>query len=101
MKTLLIDGNSLIHRAFYALPLLSTEDGTYTNAVYGFLKMFYRVADEYQPDHVVCAFDVKQPTFRHERYAAYKAGRKKMPEELVPQIPLLKEILTALGVRCA
>ena len=101
MKTLLIDGNSLIHRAFYALPLLSTEDGTYTNAVYGFLKMFYRVADEYQPDHVVCAFDVKQPTFRHQRYAAYKAGRKKMPEELVPQIPLLKEILTALGVRCA
>ena len=100
MKTLLIDGNSLIHRAFYALPLLSAQDGTYTNAVYGFLKMFYRVADEYQPDCIVCAFDVKQPTFRHKRYAEYKAGRKKMPEELVPQLPLLKEILTDLGVRC-
>lgn len=100
VKTLLIDGNSLINRAFYALPLLTTAEGVYTNAVYGFLKMFYRVADDYKPGRVVCAFDVKQPTFRHQRYAEYKAGRKKMPEELVPQIPLLKEVLTALGVRC-
>ena len=100
MKTLLIDGNSLINRAFYALPILSTDEGVYTNAVYGFLKMFYKAVDEYAPDHVVCAFDVKKPTFRHERYALYKAGRKKMPDELVPQIPLLKEVLSKLGVFC-
>lgn len=97
-KTLLIDGNSLINRAFYALPILSTDEGVYTNGVYGFLKMFYKAVDEYQPDNIVCAFDVKHPTFRHERYADYKAGRKKMPEELVPQIPLLKEVLKQLGV---
>ncbi|MBE7092312.1 MAG: DNA polymerase I [Clostridiales bacterium] len=97
-KTLLIDGNSLINRAFYALPILSTDEGVYTNAVYGFLRMFYKAVDEYQPDNIVCAFDVKHPTFRHEKYADYKAGRKKMPEELVPQIPLLKEVLKQLGV---
>ncbi len=97
-KTLLIDGNSLINRAFYALPILSTDEGQYTNGVYGFLKMFYKAVDEYQPDNIVCAFDVKHPTFRHEKYASYKAGRKKMPEELVPQIPLLKEVLKSLGV---
>ncbi len=100
MKTLLIDGNSLINRAFYALPVLSTTDGVYTNAVYGFLKMFYKAVDEYAPDNIVCAFDLKSPTFRHKRYPEYKAGRKKMPEELVPQIPLLREILTSLGVKC-
>ncbi len=97
-KTLLIDGNSLINRAFYALPILSTDEGVYTNGVYGFLKMFYKAVDEYQPDYIVCAFDLKHPTFRHQRYADYKAGRKKMPEELVPQIPLLKEVLKQLGV---
>ena len=97
-KTLLIDGNSLINRAFYALPILSTDEGVYTNGVYGFLKMFYKAVDEYQPDNIVCAFDVKHPTFRHEKYADYKAGRKKMPEELVPQIPLLKKVLKSLGV---
>lgn len=100
MKTLLIDGNSLINRAFYALPILSTDEGVYTNAVYGFLKMFFKAVDEYQPQNIVCAFDVKHPTFRHEHYAEYKAGRKKMPEELVPQIPLLKEVLGKLGVFC-
>ncbi len=100
MKTLLIDGNSLVNRAFYALPLLTTQDGVYTNGVYGFLKMFFKAIDEYNPDNVVCAFDVKQKTFRHEAYGEYKAGRKKMPEELVPQIPLLKEVLTSLGVFC-
>ena len=100
MKTLLIDGNSLINRAFYALPILSTDEGVYTNAVYGFLKMFFKAVDEYQPQNIVCAFDVKHPTFRHEHYGEYKAGRKKMPEELVPQIPLLKEVLGQLGVFC-
>ena len=100
MKTLLIDGNSLINRAFYALPILSTDEGVYTNAVYGFLKMFYKAVDDYQPDNIVCAFDVKHPTFRHQHYSEYKAGRKKMPDELVPQIPLLKEVLKELGVFC-
>jgi len=100
MKTLLIDGNSLINRAFYALPLLTNDEGIYTNAVYGFLKMFFKAVDDFLPDNVVCAFDLKQPTFRHERYKAYKAGRKKMPDELAVQIPLLKEVLTALGVKC-
>lgn len=100
MKNLLIDGNSLINRAFYALPILSTDEGVYTNAVYGFLKMMYKAIDEYAPDRVICAFDLKKPTFRHLRYKDYKAGRKKMPEELVPQIPLLKEILNKLGVLC-
>ncbi len=100
MKTLLIDGNSLINRAFYALPLLSSNDGVYTNAVYGFLKMFYLAVDEYQPDNIVCAFDLKHPTFRHKLYPEYKAGRKSMPEELVPQIPLLKEVLGKIGVFC-
>ncbi len=100
MKTLLIDANSLINRAFYALPVLSTSEGVYTNAVYGFLKMFYKAVDEYKPENVVCAFDIKHPTFRHEHFSEYKAGRKKMPEELVPQISLLKEVLKALGVFC-
>ena len=93
MKNLLIDGNSLINRAFYALPVLSTADGVYTNGIYGFLKMMYRAIDDFCPDRVICAFDIKKPTFRHERFPEYKAGRKKMPEELVPQIPLLQEIL--------
>ncbi len=100
MKTLLIDGNSLINRAFYALPILTNDEGVYTNAVYGFLRMFYKAVDEYQPDNIVCAFDLKHPTFRHQHYSEYKAGRKKMPDELVPQIPLLKEVLKALGVFC-
>ncbi|MBR2861217.1 MAG: DNA polymerase I [Clostridia bacterium] len=100
MKTLLIDGNSLINRAFYALPVLSTDEGVYTNAVYGFLKMFYKVVDEYAPDNVVCAFDIKHPTFRHQRFAEYKAGRKEMPQELRPQIPLLQQVLKDLGVFC-
>lgn len=101
MKNLLIDGNSLINRAFYALPVLSTADGVYTNGIYGFLKMMYRAIDDFCPDRVICAFDIKKPTFRHERFPEYKAGRKKMPEELVPQIPLLQEILRQLGVYCA
>ncbi len=100
MKNLLIDGNSLINRAFYALPILSTDEGVCTNGVYGFLKMMYKAIDEYAPDRVICAFDLKKPTFRHLRYADYKAGRKKMPDELVPQIPLLKEVLKQLGVMC-
>jgi len=98
MKLLLIDGNSLINRAFYALPLLKTAKGEYTNAVYGFLTMFYRMLDEYAPTHILVAFDLKEPTFRHKQFAEYKAGRKSMPEELVPQLPLLKQVLEQMGV---
>lgn len=98
MKVLLIDGNSLINRAFFALPPLTAADGRYTNGVYGFLTMFFKGLEEYKPTHILVAFDMKAPTFRHTQYEAYKAGRKAMPEELVPQIPLLKEVLDTLQV---
>ncbi len=97
-KLLLIDGNSLINRAFYAMPLLSTADGTPTNAVYGFMNMYFRLLSEVKPTHVGVAFDLKAPTFRHKMYSGYKATRKPMPEELRPQIPLLKKVLNAMGV---
>lgn len=98
MKLLLIDGNSLLHRAFYALPLLTTASGEHTNAVYGFLTMFYSVLEKENPTHIAVAFDRREPTFRHQQYAEYKAGRRPMPVELVPQVPLLKETLTALRI---
>ena len=91
-KLVLIDGNSLINRAFYAMPVLSTKDGTYTNAVYGFMNMFFKMLAEEKPTFVGVAFDLKAPTFRHKMYAEYKGTRKPMPEELRPQIPLLKEL---------
>ena len=97
-KLVLIDGNSLINRAFYAMPLLTTKDGVYTNAVYGFMNMFFKILDEDRPKFVAVAFDLKAPTFRHEMYAEYKGTRKPMPEELRPQIPLLKEILKTMNV---
>ena len=76
MKRLfLIDGNSLINRAYYALPPLTTKDGLYTNAIYGFLMMFYKAMDEYAPDYVSVAFDLKGPTFRHKEYKDYKGTR--------------------------
>ena len=98
-KLILIDGNSLINRAFYAMPLLSTKDGIYTNAVYGFLNMFFKMLSEEKPDYVGVAFDLKAPTFRHKMYGEYKGTRKPMPFELRPQIPLLKELLTLMGVK--
>ena len=98
-KLILIDGNSLINRAFYAMPLLSTKDGVYTNAVYGFLNMFFKMLVDEKPDYVGVAFDLKAPTFRHKMYSDYKGTRKPMPEELRPQIPLLKELLFLMGVK--
>lgn len=97
-KLVLIDGNSLINRAFYAMPVLSTKDGVVTNAVYGFMNMFFKMLSDIKPTYVAVAFDVKAPTFRHEIYADYKGTRKPMPEDLRPQIPLLKEVLTLMGV---
>ncbi|NLD52593.1 MAG: hypothetical protein GX650_06835, partial [Clostridiales bacterium] len=93
----IVDGHSLMHRAFHALPLMDA-DGVYTNAVHGFLSMLLRVFREQQPQYCAVAFDDPAPTFRHERYPEYKAGRKSMDEELRGQFPLIKELLTAMGI---
>lgn len=95
---LLIDGNSLINRAYYAIRSLSNAQGEPTNGVYGFLLMLYRMLDDYSPDGVYVAFDVSAPTFRHKQYEQYKATRTGMPEDLRPQLGYLKEILDAMGI---
>lgn len=97
-KLVLIDGNSLINRAFYAMPVLTNKEGVPTNAVYGFMNMFFKMMAEVKPTYVAVAFDLKAPTFRHKMYADYKGTRKPMPEDLRPQIPLLKELLKKMGV---
>lgn len=97
MKILALDGNSIINRAFYGIRLLTTKEGVFTNAVYGFITTLNRIMADEQPDGVVVAFDVKKPTFRHEKYSEYKAGRKGMPEELHSQMPILKQWLTLMG----
>ncbi len=97
-KLVLIDGNSLINRAFYAMPILTNKEGVPTNAVYGFMNMFFKMVNDIKPTYVGVAFDLKAPTFRHKLYAEYKGTRKPMPEELRPQIPLLKELLSTMGV---
>ena len=99
MKLLVLDGNSILNRAFYGIKLLSTKSGDFTNGIYGFLTMFQKIAGETQPDAVAVAFDMRAPTFRHKKYAGYKSNRKGMPEELAQQLPLLKELLTDLGYR--
>ncbi len=98
-KLVLIDGNSLINRAFYAMPILSTKNGIFTNAVYGFMNMLFKMISDEKPTYVAVAFDLKAPTFRHKMYAEYKGTRKPMPEELRPQIPLLKEVLHLMGIK--
>ena len=100
MKLLAIDGNSLINRAFYGIKLLTTKDGRYTNAVYGFINILHRLLELENPEGVAVAFDLKKPTFRHLKYSQYKAGRKGMPEELKSQMPILKEWLTLAGYTC-
>lgn len=97
-KLVLIDGNSLINRAFYAMPPLTTKNGEYTNAVYGFMNMFFKILTDIAPEYLAVAFDLKAPTFRHLAYSEYKGTRKPMPEELRPQIPLLKELLRLMNV---
>lgn len=97
MRLLVLDGNSIINRAFYGIRILSTKNGEFTNAVYGFLNILFRLREQTQPDGIVAAFDVSAPTFRHRAYAAYKAGRKRMPDELAGQLPLVKEALRLLG----
>jgi DNA polymerase-1 len=98
-KLLAIDGNSLIHRAFWALPQMSDGEGRPTNAVYGFLSMLFKMAETYEPTHIIVAFDKKGPTFRHAMYSEYKAGRKPTPDDLKAQIPILKDALSMLGIR--
>lgn len=100
MKLLAIDGNSIINRAFYGIKLLSTKDGRYTNGVYGFINILNRLLESEKPDGVAVAFDLKAPTFRHKKYAEYKAGRHKTPDELLSQFPILKEWLTLAGYHC-
>ncbi len=99
MKLLAIDGNSIINRAFYGIKLLSTKDGKYTNAVYGFINILNRLIEKEAPDCVAVAFDLKAPTFRHKMYDAYKAGRHAMPDELREQFPVLKEWLNLAGYK--
>ena len=99
MKLLVLDGNSIFNRAFYGIKLLTTKDGTFTNAIYGFLTMLYKIKEDTNPDAVAVAFDMRAPTFRHKEYDGYKAQRKGMPPELAQQLPILKELLTLLGYR--
>ena len=99
MKLLVLDGNSILNRAYYGIKLLTTKDGQFTNAIYGFLTTFRRLLDESSPDAVAIAFDLKAPTFRHKAYGGYKANRKGMPEELATQLQPLKDILSSLGYR--
>ncbi len=99
MKLLAIDSNSLLNRAFYGIRLLTTKDGLYTNAIYGFLNILLKMLEDTAPDAVAFAFDLSGPTFRHEKFEAYKAGRKGMPDELHAQFPIVKELLAALGYK--
>ena len=96
----IIDGNSLINRAYYAMrnPMI-TRDGIYTHAIFGFINMLDKIRKDYEPEYMAVAFDMSAPTFRHKEYEEYKAGRKKMPPELAMQIPLLKDILDAMSIR--
>ncbi len=98
-KIVLIDGHSIINRAFYGVPDLTNKEGLHTNGIYGFINILFKILEEEKPDYLTVAFDVKHPTFRHEMYAEYKGTRKGMPQELHEQVPVLKELLMAMGIR--
>ena len=98
MKLLILDGNSVINRAYYGVKLLTTREGLYTNAIYGFLNILERMEKEEQPEAVCVAFDLHGPTFRHEQYEGYKATRHRMPEELAQQMPIMKQVLKAMNI---
>ncbi len=100
-KLVLVDGNSIMNRAFYGImgnKMLTTKDGKYTNAIYGFLAILFKLLEEVNPKYLVVAFDLKAPTARHKLYEGYKATRKGMPEELAEQMPIIKEILKAMNI---
>ncbi|MBU2634854.1 hypothetical protein KJ841_00060 [Patescibacteria group bacterium] len=98
-RLIIIDSNAVIHRAFHALPPLTTKKGELVNAIYGFLLVFFKAIKEFQPDFVVATFDFPAPTFRHKKYKLYKATRKKAPQELYDQIPKIKEILESFNIQ--
>jgi DNA polymerase-1 len=98
-KLLLLDSNSLMNRAFYALPPLTNSDGINTNAIYGFMNMLFKMKEEINPDSIIATFDLKAPTFRHKEYSEYKAGRNKMPPELAEQFPIIKELFKLMGIK--
>ena len=101
-KLVLIDGNSIMNRAFYGImgnKMLMTNDGTYTNAIYGFLAIMFKILEDIKPEYLVVTFDLKAPTQRHKMYEGYKANRKGMPEELASQMPIIKEILKAMNIK--
>jgi len=98
-KIMILDGNSLLFRAFYALPPLKTRKGQFTNAVYGFLSMLYKIIDTYSPEYLCVAFDPEKPTFRHEKYKDYKANRQKAPNELVQQFQLIRDVLDVHNIK--
>ena len=100
-KLVVIDGNNILNRAFYGImgsKMLQTADGTYTNAVYGFLAILFKLLEDINPKYLVVSFDLKKPTARHKLYEGYKANRKGMPDELAEQMPIIKEILTVMNI---
>ena len=98
-KLVLIDGHSILNRAFYGVPDLSNSEGLHTNANYGLLNILFTLLEEDKPEYLTVAFDVKAPTFRHEMYPEYKGTRKPMPQELHEQVPVMKQVLHAMGIR--
>ena len=98
-KIVLIDGHSIINRAFYGVPDLTNKDGLHTNGIFGFVNILFKILEEEKPDYVTVAFDVHHPTFRHEMFTEYKGTRKGMPQELHEQVPVLKELLMAMGIK--
>jgi DNA polymerase-1 len=98
-KIVLVDGHSIINRAFYGVPDLTNKDGLHTNGIFGFVNILFKILDEEKPDYLTVAFDVKHPTFRHEMFTEYKGTRKGMPQELHEQVPVLKELLMAMGIK--
>ena len=100
-KLVLIDGNSIMNRAFYGImgnKMLTSKDGKYTNAIYGFLSIMFKIIDDLNPEYMAVAFDLKGPTARHEMYEGYKANRKGMPNELAEQMPIIKDVLRAMNI---
>ena len=97
-KIVLIDGHSILNRAFYGVPDLTNAEGLHTNAVYGFLNILFKILEEEKPEYLTVTFDVHAPTFRHEMFSEYKGTRKPMAEELRQQVPVIKEVLEAMNI---
>ena len=98
-KIVLIDGHSILNRAFYGVPDLTNSEGLHTNAIYGFLNILFKILEEEKPEYLTVAFDVHAPTFRHKMYKEYKGTRKPMATELRQQVPVMKDVLRAMGIK--